>query len=71
MQQHRPSGHRRKLTGYVSEFEEFLHGFMEQHPEVEADQRRGWRIWWDHRIDLDEMDRQRRDTVAVKPYSFE
>jgi hypothetical protein len=62
---------RHKLKGYVSEFGEFLNSYMEQHPEVEEDQKRGWKIWWDHRIDLDEMDRQRQDTVPLKPYIYE
>jgi hypothetical protein len=57
--------------GYVSEFEQFLSTYLQRHPEVERDQRRGWDIWWDHRVDLDELDRQRKDTVPVKTYRDE
>lgn len=57
--------------GYVSEFDQFLDRFLRQHPEVPEDQQRGWYIWWDHRVDLDELDKQREDSVAVKPYSYE
>ncbi|MDQ1920566.1 DUF3460 family protein [Massilia pseudoviolaceinigra] len=62
---HRPGG------AYVSEFEEFMHGFLAQHPEVEEDRRRGWDIWWDHRVDLDELDKQRENELRVKPYVYE
>jgi hypothetical protein len=57
--------------GYVSEFEQFMDSFMAGHPEVGRDQRRGWEIWWDHRVNLDALDKQRADTVADKPYHYE
>jgi hypothetical protein len=57
-------------AGYVSEFDQFLHEFLERHPEVERDQKRGWYIWWDHRVDLSELDKQRND-LPVKSYSYE
>jgi Protein of unknown function (DUF3460) len=56
---------------YVSEFDQFLHTFLAEHPEVREDRRRGWYIYWDHRVDLDELDKQREDTVPVKPYGYE
>jgi hypothetical protein len=59
-----------KLTRYVSEFEEFIDRYMEQHPGVREDQRRGWNIWWDHRLDLDAVDRQRKDSVPPNPYYY-
>jgi hypothetical protein len=59
-----------KLTRYVSEFEAFLNRYREDHPGMEDEQRRGWQIWWDHRQDLDAVDRQKRDTVATKPYYY-
>lgn len=57
--------------GYVSEAEQFLQEFLRQHPEVEEDRRRGWNIWWDQRVDLDALQRQRADSVPVKPYQYE
>lgn len=56
---------------YVSEFEQFLDSYIAQHPEVAEDQMRGWYIWWDHKQDIAERARERRDSVAVKPYSYE
>ncbi len=67
----KPDKYRPGHTGYVSEFDQFLHGFLAQHPEVQEDRQRGWYIWWDHRLDLDELDKQRKDSVPVKPYSYE
>lgn len=65
---------RRHLTGpgeYVSEFDQFLNDYIAGHPGVEEDQMRGWYIWWDHKQDIAERDKERRDSVAVKPYSYE
>ena len=58
-------------SGYVSEFDQFMDVYLKKHPEVLEDQQRGWYIWWDHRVDLDELDKQREDSVPVKPYSYE
>lgn len=67
----KPEKYRPFAGGYVSEFDQFLHGFLEQHPEVEEDRQRGWYIWWDHRVDLDELDKQRKESVPAKPYTYE
>lgn len=58
-------------SGYVSEFEQFLNGYLAEHPDVVEDRQRGWYIWWDHRVDLDELDKQRSSSVAAKPYQYE
>lgn len=57
--------------GYMSEFDQFLHGYLAEHPEVVEDRQRGWYIWWDHRVDLDELDKQRDSSVPTKPYHYE
>ncbi|WP_426207866.1 DUF3460 family protein [Massilia sp. TWP1-3-3] len=67
----KPEQYRPMAGGYVSEFEQFLNGFLAEHPEVQEERQRGWYIWWDHRVDLDELDKQRQDAVARKPYSYE
>ncbi len=67
----KPEQYRPFAGGYVSEFDQFLDGFLDRHPDVEEDRQRGWYIWWDHRVDLDELDKQRKDSVPVKPYSYE
>ena len=30
--------------GYVSDFDQFLHSYLDQHPEVLEDRQRGWYI---------------------------
>ena len=32
---------------YVSEFAQFMDGYLREHPEVRRDQMAGWRIWWE------------------------
>ncbi|PWF41540.1 DUF3460 family protein [Massilia glaciei] len=67
----KPAKYRINRAAYASEFDQFLGDYLDEHPEVEEDQRRGWYIWWDHRVDLDELDKQRQDAVPVKPYYYE
>jgi len=57
--------------GYVSEFQQFMDGYLARHPEVEQDRKRAWYNWWDQRVDLDELDKQRADSVPDKPYHYE
>jgi hypothetical protein len=54
----------------VSEFEQFLNRYSAEHPHMEEDQLRGWYIYWDHRVDFDELSKQQADTVPYKPYFY-
>ena len=56
--------------GYVSEFEQFLNRYMSGHPDIEQDQQRGWYLLWDHRVNFDELERQRKDAVPLPPYYY-
>jgi hypothetical protein len=55
--------------GYVSEFEQFLQGYLGTHPKVEPDQQHGWYLLWDRRVDLGEIDKERQDTVPLPPHT--
>ncbi|WP_167237212.1 DUF3460 family protein [Massilia genomosp. 1] len=55
----------------VSEFEQFMHDYLARHPEVEQDRQRGWHRWWDHRVGLDELDKQRENALPVRPYVYD
>ncbi|MGZ8290075.1 MAG: DUF3460 family protein [Telluria sp.] len=57
--------------GYVSEFTQFLNRYTTDHPTLEEDQLRGWYIWWDHQVDFNEIDKERKDTVPDRPYHYE
>ncbi len=56
---------------YVSDFTRFMDGFLEDHPEVAVDQKRGWGIWWERLVDLRERERIEADTVRRTPYSYD
>jgi hypothetical protein len=66
-----PERYRPFAGGYVSEADQFLDQLLRDNPQLEEDRLRGWYIWWDHRVDLDELDKQRASEVPVKPYQYE
>jgi hypothetical protein len=57
-------------SGYVSDFEQFMGRFLDEHPAVLESQREGWYIFWDHVIDPDDLKRAYSDTVPVKGYPY-
>jgi len=57
--------------GYVSEADQFLSELLHARPALVDDQRRGWYLLWDKRVDLDALEQARADTVPVKPYHYE
>lgn len=57
-------------AGYVSPFTEFMDGFLEQHPEVQEQQRSGWYLFWDQHVDQDDLKRAGFDTVPLKGYDY-
>jgi hypothetical protein len=62
---------RQNSQRYTSEFTDFMNGFLASHPEVEEDRRRGWRIWWERKVDLKELEQARADTVPRQPYHYD
>jgi hypothetical protein len=63
---YRPMG-----AGYVSEFDQFMDDYLARRPAVAEQRQRRWYVWWDHVVDLDELARQRQDSVPVKPYHYD
>ncbi|HAT29847.1 MAG TPA: DUF3460 domain-containing protein [Janthinobacterium sp.] len=57
-------------AGYVSEFTQFLDRYIEKHPDVVEDQRRGWYIYWDHAVDLKQLEEAEKDSVPTPPYYY-
>jgi len=55
---------------YVSEFTGFMNHYLEEHPEEVKEQHRGWRIYWDHKVDLAEQERIVKDSVPDDGYGF-
>lgn len=61
-----------KIKGaYVSDFARYMDDFLKKHPDVVEDQERGWYIWWDHRLDLDALAREKEGEVPAKPYPYD
>lgn len=56
--------------GYVSDFADYMNHFLDDHPEVIDDQRRGWAIWWNHPFNLNELEKSAKDTVPVGAYYY-
>lgn len=63
--------YRPRHEGYVSEFEQFLNGYLGKRPGIEKDQQHGWYMLWDKHVDLDALGKEREDTVPVKSYYYE
>lgn len=56
--------------GYVSEFTRFMDHYLVDHPEIVADQRVGWRLYWDKRLDLKALAQAEQDSVPDDGYGF-
>ena len=59
-----------KVNEYVSEFECFFGKLLEEHPELVEDQRKGWNIWWDHKVDLEAERLALTDAVPTPAYYY-
>ncbi|TFW23618.1 DUF3460 family protein [Duganella callida] len=55
-----------KTKRYVSEFEQFMDGFLRQHPEVGRDQQLGWRIWWERPVSMRQVDSESAANSATR-----
>jgi hypothetical protein len=56
---------------YTSEFTDFMNDFLAGHPEVVEDRKLGWRIWWERKVDLKELERERYDAVPRHAYQYD
>jgi hypothetical protein len=58
-------------SGYVSDFTQFMNGYLARRPDIDKDQQRGWYKLWDRRVDLKAQEKEGTDTVPVKSYYYE
>jgi hypothetical protein len=63
--------YRQGHAGYVSEFEQFMDGYLHKRPAVEKDQQHGWYLLWDKHVNLDELKKEHDDSVPVKSYYYD
>lgn len=60
-----------KPKTYESEFTKFMRELKQQKPQLEAEQRKSRAIWWDHKQDLDTLERERESRVPQQPYVYQ
>ena len=56
---------------YESEFTGFMRELKQQRPELEAEQGKSRAIWWDHKQDLDEQERDKASRVKQQAYVYQ
>lgn len=55
---------------YVSEFEEFIDHYMQEHPEEVVEQKAGWDSFWNVKVDPASLIVHREDVVRDDHYGF-
>ena len=60
-----------KPQSYESEFTRFMRELKQQRPQLEAEQRKSRAIWWDHKQDLDTLERAKESRVKQQAYVYQ
>ena len=55
---------------YVSEFTVFMDHYLQVHPEVLEEQRRGWDFFWSPKAGLEAVNKELEDIVPDDAYGF-
>lgn len=55
---------------YESELTKFMRDLFQQKPHLPEAQREARSIWWDKRVDFDELKRMRESRVPVRGYVY-
>jgi hypothetical protein len=58
-------------TGYESDATRMIRELLEVRPEIADDQKKGRSLWWDRKLDLDLLRRERESRVAQKGYVYQ
>ena len=64
------TGHGVMDRSFVSNHTRFIGDFLKEHPEVVKDQRKGWHIYWDKKVDLLAQKKAEIDSVPDDGYGF-
>lgn len=64
------SGHGVMDRSFVSNHTRFIDQFLDEHPEVVKEQRQGWHIYWDKKVDLVALKKAETDSVPDDGYGF-
>jgi len=58
-------------TGYESDATRLIRGLLEERPQIAEVQRAGRSLWWDKRLDFDQLRRERESRVPQKGYVYQ
>jgi hypothetical protein len=58
-------------TGYESDATRMIRELLEIKPEIADEQKKGRALWWDRKLDLDLLRRERESRVAQKGYVYQ
>jgi hypothetical protein len=58
-------------TGYESDVTRMIRQLLEERPQIAEVQKAGRSLWWDKRLDLDQLRRERDSRVRQKGYVYQ
>jgi len=58
-------------TGYESDATRLIRGLLEERPQIAEVQKAGRSLWWDKRLDLDQLRREHESRVPQKGYVYQ
>ena len=58
-------------TGYESDATRMIRELLAEQPAIVDEQKQGRALWWDRRLDLDLLRRERESRVAQKAYVYQ
>ena len=58
-------------TGYESDATRMIRDLLAEKPAIVDEQKQGRALWWDRRLDLDLLRRERESSVAQKGYVYQ
>ncbi len=62
---------RKIKTGYESDATRMIRALLESQPQIAAEQRAGRALWWDRKLDLDQLRREQESQVNQKGYVYQ
>ncbi|MBE0620911.1 MAG: DUF3460 family protein [Burkholderiales bacterium] len=60
-----------KPKSYESEFTKFVRELKQKNPQLEEGQRKSRSIWWDHKQDMETLERQKESRVKQQAYVYQ
>ena len=62
---------RKIKTGYESDATRMIRALLESQPQITAEQQVGRALWWDRKLDLDQLRREQESHVNQKGYVYQ